>query len=101
MSLPLVIRPRADWELDDIITWIADRDARAAHRFREKVEETFERIQQFPRLGSKSVTPEGTFWIRQVLRYRRFIIVYQITETRIEVLRIMRGSRNLKILPGD
>jgi hypothetical protein len=56
---------------------------------------------QLPHLGSKSVTPDGTFWVRQIPRYRRFVIIYQITDTTIDVLRIIRASRNNKLLPGD
>jgi plasmid stabilization system protein ParE len=101
MSRQLVVRPRADWELEDIVQWIAERDVRAARRFRERFEETLRKMEQFPFLGSKAVTPEGTFWIRQVLKYRRFVIIYQVTDTTIDVLRVIRGSRNNRLLPGD
>ena len=56
MRLPLVVRPRANWELDDIIAWTADRDV---------------------------------------------FIIYQITGSAIEVLRIIRANRNNRLLPGS
>jgi len=91
MNRELVIRPRADFELDELVEQIARRDERAAARFRDRVEETLRRIERFPELGPLLEIPEGPFRVRQVLRYPRFVIIYRLTDTLIDVARIVRG----------
>ena len=75
-----------------------ERDERAAARFRDRVEETLRRITRFPELGSLLETPQGPFRVRQVLRYPRLVIIYRLTDTLIDVARIVRGMRNFDLL---
>lgn len=96
MSQPLRVLLRAELDIDEIMDWIADRDERAALRFQACVRETLGRIEQFPNLSSELVTPRGKrLRITAVKRYRRFVVIYRMTESEIEVLRVIRGSRNL------
>jgi plasmid stabilization system protein ParE len=96
MSRSLRVRVRAELDLDEIMNWIADRDGRAALRFQDRVRETIERIGRFPELSSELVTRKGRhFRITTVKRYRQFVIIYTLTDSAIEILRIVRGSRKL------
>ncbi len=100
MSRAFVIRPRAVFDLDELVDQIAVRDLRAALRFQRWVRETFERIERFPLFGDVKNTPEGPVRLRQVLRYPRFVIAYHVTDSEIEVFRIVRGARDLDALLG-
>jgi toxin ParE1/3/4 len=96
MSQPLRVLLRAELDIDEIMDWIGNRDERAALRFQACVRETIGRIERFPNLSSELVTRRGKrLRITAVKRYRRFVIVYRLTESDIEVLRVVRGLRNL------
>jgi toxin ParE1/3/4 len=95
MSRKLNIRPRADWDLDGLVEYIARRNEDAAERVQDRIEETLRRIEQFPFMGLKLPTRQGLYRVRPVLRFRQFVIIYQITDTTIEVVRIVRGVRDL------
>lgn len=102
MSRSLRIRPRAEMDLDELVEYIARRDDRAALRFQDRVRETVDRIVRSPHLGTARVTPRGRHLrLRQVLRYPKFVIIYQLTDTTIDILRIVRGSRNLDVFLPD
>lgn len=99
MNRAVRIRLRAELDLDELIEWIADRDERAAVRFHVRVRETIERIGRFPELASRVVTRKGRqLRLETVKRYPRYVIVYQFSDTEVEILRIVRGSRNLNEL---
>lgn len=96
MNRTLRILVRAILDLDEIVEWIRDRDERAAVRFHDRVQETIERIGEFPELAIAFVTRKRRqLRLVPVKRYRRFVIVYELTATTIDIKRILRGSRNL------
>jgi toxin ParE1/3/4 len=102
MSRTLRFRIRAEFDLDELVEYIGRRDERAALRFRDRVQETVARIVRWPHLGSQQITPRGRHLrLRQVLRYPKFVVIYQVTDTTIDVLRIVRGTRNLDALFPD
>lgn len=98
MSRTLRIRVRAEFDLDELVDYIARRDQRAALRFRDRVQETVSRIVRWPNLGTERVTATGRHVrLRQVLRYPKFVIIYEVTDRTIDILRVVRGSRNLDV----
>jgi plasmid stabilization system protein ParE len=102
MSRALRIRVRAEFDLDELSEYIARRDVRAALRFRDRVRETVTRIARWPHLGTERVTGAGRqVRLRQVLRYPRFVVIYEITDQTIDILRVVRGSRNLDVFLPD
>jgi toxin ParE1/3/4 len=100
MTRAFIVRPRADFDLDELVEHIALRDPRAALRFESWVRETYRRIERFPAMASVRTTSRGPVRLRQVLRYPRFLIIYRFDDTVIEVIRIVRGARDLDKLLG-
>jgi plasmid stabilization system protein ParE len=39
--------------------------------------------------------------LRQVLRYPKFVVIYEVTDQTIDILRVVRGSRNLDVFLPD
>jgi toxin ParE1/3/4 len=96
MKRILRLRARAELDLDEIFSWIAERDERAAARFIDRVQETIDRIVRFPELATRFGTRKGrNLLLAQIKRYPKFVIVYQLTETEFEIMRIIRATRNL------
>ena len=102
MSRQLRIRVRAEFDLDELADYIAGRDPRAALRFRDRVQETVTRIVRWPHLGARRVTETGHHVrLRQVLRYPKFVVIYEVTDQLIDILRVVRGTRNLDVFLPD
>jgi plasmid stabilization system protein ParE len=96
------IRVRAEFDLDELVDYIARRDERAALRFRDRVQETVTRIVRWPHLGTQRITATGRrVRLRQVLRYPKFVVIYEVTDQTIDILRVVRGSRNLDVFLPD
>jgi len=99
MSRTLRIRLRAEIDIEEIMNWIVDRDERAALRFQKNVRETIDRVARFPFLSAELITRKRRqFRITAVKRYRRFVIVYTLTDDEIQIMRVVRGLRNLEQL---
>jgi plasmid stabilization system protein ParE len=102
MSRTLRIRVRAEFDLDELVEYIARRDRHAALRFRDRVQETVSRIVRWPHLGTQRVTETGRHVrLRQVLRYPKYVVIYAVTDQLIDILRVVRGTRNLDVFLPD
>ena len=102
MSHILRIRVRAEFDLDELSDYIARRDVRAAIRFRDRVQETVTRIVRWPHIGTERLTRTGRrVRLRQVLRYPKFVVIYEVTDQTVDILRVVRGSRNLDVFLPD
>lgn len=93
---PIVIR-----DLIEQATYIAQDNLDAAERFLVAAEETFQLLGRMPGIGKfcRFSNPQLSD-IRQypVRGFRNCLIFYRVTESKVEVLRVLHGSRDLEAI---
>lgn len=88
MGFDLVYLPGADADLDRIYHWLApSAGATVALAYVARIESTCQRLTDFPRRGSPR--DELELGIRTVPFERRATIYYRVTETAVEIARIL------------
>jgi toxin ParE1/3/4 len=98
VTLPLLIRPRAIVDIDDLSLFLALSSTRVALRFQKSVQQSMERIAKRPDLGAlyDSDLPHLRalrFWA--VRGFPNHLICYRQTGDGIEVVRVLHGARNI------
>ena len=89
MSLPLILRPAADHDIQATHDELEQCRAGLGARFVERLREVLERLESMPEMY-------GLVWqdVRAArLRKFRHLVYYVVFADRIEVLAIMHGSR--------
>jgi toxin ParE1/3/4 len=101
----VVQRRRTTEDIDEHAAYIAARNPRAAYRFLDMLEETFDLLARHPRIGSRRLDhvvsglraiPVGTF--------PSYIVLYLVSGGRVQIVRIVHASRDLEALlkvPGS
>lgn len=93
--------PRAKLDLVDLFESIGKHSVRSARRFLTAVEKTLEVLTILPALGTlwESANPEyrGMRFL-PVRRFRRYLIFYRAVGNDIEIIRVLRGARDLDTL---
>ena len=90
MSLPVILRPAADSDIQTTHDELEQLQARLGARFVARVREVLERIEANPELY-------GLIWqdVRAArLRKFRHVIYYVVFADRVEVLAVMHGARD-------
>jgi len=100
LSFGYVVRPKADRDIDDLADYIAEHGSLdTALLFLSEVYETFALIASQPAMGwhCKVKHPQmktaRTFRVSE--RFADYLIFYQPYEDRIEIVRVLHGSRDL------
>jgi toxin ParE1/3/4 len=101
-----VVRPQVvDDDLNEIASYIWDRNPESAVRFLDGMEDAFNKLADMPTLGSRWPTANRrlkglrTWTLR---KFRRYVIFYHELSDGIAVVRVLDGSRNLrKLLEAD
>jgi plasmid stabilization system protein ParE len=90
MSLPLSIRPEAERDLEEARDWYEARREGLGGEFLTAVDDVFARMEMFPE--SYAPVYRGV----RPARLHRFpyVVYYRITDTCLEVLAVLHGSRN-------
>src|SRR5262245_33837833 len=89
MSLPVILRPEADADIQVTHDELEQSQAGLGARFVARVRETLERIETMPEMY-------GLVWqdVRAArLRKFRHVVYYVVFADRVEVLAVMHGSR--------
>jgi toxin ParE1/3/4 len=90
--MPRVLRtPRADLDLLEIWSYIAEDSPQAADRLLERIAQQCELLADFPRMGRerKELAPSlRSFGVG------RYLIYYRPAEDGIQVIRILQGARD-------
>jgi toxin ParE1/3/4 len=90
MSLPVILRPEAEEDLQRIHDELEEVREGLGKRFVARVREVFERVESFPALY-------GVIWrdvrAARVKRFR-YIVYYVIFSDRVEVLGVIHGARD-------
>ena len=81
-------------DLSSIRDYIARDSQRYADRFLQKVLDAVENLQHFPELGRR-VRETNDDLIREII-HRNYRILYRIESSRILVLAVLHGGRNLE-----
>ncbi len=93
--LLLFVSPDAETDLDDIWTSVASCDAEVAGRLIDAITNQFQMFQSIPNSGQqRSELREGL----GSFAVGGFLIFYQSTEERIEIVRVLSGARHIAAL---
>ena len=104
MSRTIVVRPLADRDLDELFDYLASEDPRAARRFYQAAQATFEALAESPGLGGrwesgKSELREYRVW--PIRGFKNHLIFYRPIDGGIEIIRVLHGARDLESLFGS
>ncbi len=92
MSLPLIVRPRAEWDLEDARDWYEGQKSGLGLDFKAAVDDAFVRIGDFPEMY-----PAEYRGVRRAGLHRfPYVVYYRIMGNAVEVLAVLHGSR----MPG-
>jgi toxin ParE1/3/4 len=98
MLLDLIYRTAALSDLDAIYDYIEPENPRRAISFIEEIRERCRILCDYPKLGpARDSIASG---IRIYPMPHRIIVVYRITETAIDIVRIFSGSQDYESLIG-
>lgn len=101
MSYEIFKRPQAERDIEECFVYIAEDNLDAGVIFLVAVEDSLEQLAKFPLLGKQRQFQDKRFqnvrmWV--VRGYENYLIFYDVTETTIEVIRVLHGSRNIEDL---
>jgi toxin ParE1/3/4 len=95
----LVRRRQAVEDIDEHAAYIADHNVRAAYRFLDKVEETFELLARHSRIGSPrfdGIVAGLRAW--PVATFRSYVVLYFVTRNAVQIVRVVHGARDIEVL---
>jgi plasmid stabilization system protein ParE len=90
MSLPIVLRPDAEADLQSARDWYETQRAGLGDGFIEAVDQFFARIQAFP----ESYAIVQAKVRRGKLKRFPYVVYYRVHPDRLEVIAILHGSRH-------
>lgn len=99
--LPVTFSPEADRDLEHIEDYLSDRNPDAALSFLENVKESVERIAVLPEIGVIQFPDDPQLAAVRMLvfparSFRKYLILYELLEERVYVLRIIHGAQNIE-----
>ena len=106
MRKPVIQRPRADQDIDEIFAFLRKDSREAAARFLDAVQAVYELLADQPAIGSTrhaEFCPE----LPQPLRFHpladfpRILVYYMDRPDAVEVIRVWDAARGLEALMGD
>jgi toxin ParE1/3/4 len=93
----VIKRPAALQDLQDLAVFIGQRNPRAAQRFLDAAEETFQQLADMPGMGSPTAVADPSFAgmrMFPVRRFPRYVILYLPLPNGIDVVRVVHSSRD-------
>jgi toxin ParE1/3/4 len=101
--LKITIRPQANFDIEDHVTYLAEQNEDQAFRFFDCVRETFADLARMPGIGRRYRHPTKTDlnlhrWA--VRDFRTYLVFYRIKETEIEIVRVLPAVRDLDRILG-
>ncbi len=98
------VLPRAQSDIDDIAAFIAGDSAAAGWRFLTAFRQTCGQLLETPRCGYAFAIPGQTereirCW--RVRGFRNWLVFYRLTDSGIEVIRVLHGARDIVALLAD
>lgn len=97
--MKVVRRRRATQDIDEHAAYIAERKPRAAYRFLDMVEETFDLLARHPRIGSRRLDHVVAGLLAFPVRaFQSYVVLYLVSGGRVQIVRIVHASRDLESL---
>jgi toxin ParE1/3/4 len=99
VKLSLVVHPRAELDLIECFEYLAQHSPSAARRFLDATEASLATINQRPGDGYRYFNdrrPKEDWRYVRLPGFKKHLVIYRITETEVEVVRIVHGSRDLE-----
>ena len=87
----------AESDLQSILLYVAMDDVDAAFKLVDRLEAAGNNLAQLPRRGRPGRTPGTREW---VVSRSSYILIYEIRDEKVEILRVMHGARQWPA-PGD
>ncbi|BBD66128.1 plasmid stabilization system [Nostoc commune NIES-4072] len=94
-------RPQVIRDLIDLATYIAQDNLDVSDRFLTAAEATFKQLAKTPAIGKLcQFTHPNLAEIRQISikGFQRYLIFYRITESAIDILRVIHGARDIELI---
>jgi toxin ParE1/3/4 len=88
----------AEEDLHSILLYVAMDDVDAAFKLVDRLEAAGDGLAQFPRRGRPGRAPGTREW---VVPRSSYILIYEIRDERIEILRVMHGARQWPMPEDD
>lgn len=106
MSKPVLQRPRADQDIDEIFRYLRGKSAPAAASFLDSVQEACELLARQPGIGSPrhaAYCPELPHPLRflSIRRFPRILVYYMERADAVEIIRVWDAARGLEALMED
>lgn len=102
MSAVYVVRPKADRDLDEQAYYLGTQAGpELGHRFLLAAHETFGLLAAQPKMGwhPRLLHPDlASLRVFPVSGFEKMLVLYQPLADGVEILRVVHGSRNLRIL---
>jgi toxin ParE1/3/4 len=101
MSRQIVVHEEARFDAIDIAYYIAENSLEASDRFAEALDAAYEQLADMPGMGaSREYGNPKLKGMRMwpIPGFQKYLIFYRATDTELQVLRVLHGSRNLQSL---
>jgi toxin ParE1/3/4 len=99
MPIPVQKLPQANADLLEIADYIDVDNPEAAQAFLDAAEAAFDFIASMPSVGRayrvQSAAAQG-MRVWRVEGFERYLILYRAVESRIEIVRVLHGSRDIE-----
>jgi plasmid stabilization system protein ParE len=99
MKRKLVMRPIAELDLIKHCIYLSERAAGSAARFRQATQASIDDIESAPRSGATlnlPSFPEVELRFRKPPGFKHYLVVYQVTDDCVFVLRILHSSQDIE-----
>ena len=105
MIYTLHVRPAAEKDIDSLATYIARDNLEVALQFYDAVDATFRQIRDHPKRWPRyELLVPRLNELRKctVVKFRHYLVFYQVHDQSIDVLRVLHGARDiLSVLETD
>ena len=101
MIAKVVVRPRADRDLDELAVYIAENNLEAGKRFYDAAEKALQRISQMPQVGHRYTSelyPRDELRAWPVPGFEKILVFYRVGNDMIDVIRVLHGARDIRRL---
>lgn len=89
----LIVSPLAEEDLEEIWSFVAERDVEAADRLIDEITGRFDHLLAYPEAGRAR---HDLLVNLRSLPVKRYVIFYQPTDDGVEIFRVLHGSRDVQ-----
>jgi plasmid stabilization system protein ParE len=92
----LLILPRAEHDVEEHTNYLAQENHELALRFLGGIELAFQRLKEFPTIGSSVRFEDSSFELRRwpIPGFRAYLLFYTVDERILTVVRLLHGAQD-------